>query len=565
MADVPGLYELPDGQRIAWNGRQWVPVGRDFDPRQSQFATELEASSLGLVRGVEQLRAWIEGDEAALQNIAERQALTQNERSVISGENPLLGLLGGSVPYLAGAAAGGAALGPAGALPAAVGAGAADVALGGLSYGTPGERALMAGVGVLGAGAGPVAQGLIRQAGRLSPRAARVQQAIQEGVDAAGTTGQGAGGRITFEGAASPQDVSVGARLASRLLGLGRVDVDAQRLRQTQRARTLADQYGIPLSPAMRSGSRALAQVEESFMSNPYSATPGINLRNQYFDTLEQEAKEFLLPGSGTRPIDENFVAAVTDDIARQYEAIASKSNPITAQDIVKEAQQIAAPAQSAWTNTERQIFDDLLDNVRAQPDPIEGRAAWTLQRRFAAEADRRFTNGQFQEGIAFQSVADAIEEQLVKNAEDLSRAELNLLRKRYRVMRALRAGNAIDQNGLSMAKAYNSLKRQFPRELGEGRGFDEPEMRQANRFFDVLSVGNVLFRQMVGNSGTATRLALQDLTPQATGNNLLRAITAGLYYGEPVKGLGRAAATPAGAAGLGAAAGVGGVAGLTE
>ena len=90
------------------------------------------------------------------------------------------------------------------------------------------------------------------------------------------------------------------------------------------------------------------------------------------------------------------------------------------------------------------------------------------------------------------------------------------------------------------MAKAANALQSQLPREYAEGRGFGLPDATEMDQFLEVLKVGDQLMRPSVGNSGTATRLAMQDLSPQAMGQNIIRAMAAGLYYGQPVKGAGR-------------------------
>ena len=568
MADVRGLMQDAEGNRYAWNGYDWVPVSRDFDPRTSALGAGFESATGSIGAGINQLRAWIRGDEAALADLAAEERERQTGAAIVGRQNPMAYLAGQIAPYAAGAAAGGLAGGAAtggSVLGATVGATAADVALGGLSYGTPEERALNAGI----AAAGPVAVGgavaLGRRAARpfFQPgaRAERVQQNIEAGAQAEGdiglTPGAGAGGSVFPP---DPGQVSRAAQIAGRMLQVGRSDVDADRLLQTRRARALAAEKDIALTPAMRTGSRGMAQIEAALMSNPYSAAPGLKIRNQFMRELEDRAKEFLLPSSEAPSwlqydgaLDADFIRAIEDNISRKYEDISSKSPAISSEDIVKSARELAAPERgAAWTAREEKIFGDLLERVRNEGEELQGQAAWNMAQLQAKEAARRFDAGKYQEGIAYQSVADAIEQEIIEAAGGkIDQEALNLLRKQYRVMKTLRSARALDKGGLYLGRGYNAMLREFPRQLGEARRFQEPNLKPLNDLLDVFEVGGTLFQDVVGDSGTATRLAVSDLSPQGMGQNIVRRLAAALYYGEPAV-LRPTAGEAAGAAALG-------------
>ncbi len=531
MADiVEGLYQDEEGNRYAWNGRTYVQVPKGFDPRQSGFAAGLEGGVQDILQGVQQMRAWAEGDDELLGVLEERQRLQQGAQSVIERRDPAGQFAGQITPYVAGAAVGGAPGGAAG----VAGATLADTALGAMSYGSGQERALNAAVAAMMGGAGGLA---LRQLGR-SGRSEAIQGAIEE---AAPSFPRGAGGSVAGEASAS--EVSTAAQIAGRMLGLGRADVDAGQLARNRPFLDLARKYGIAVPPSARTGSLGMRQIEDAMMSNPYSARPGMKIRDAYLDKLEESYREALLPGSGAGQVDDVFQRQVTDDIARRYEQIAEASPEITTEGIKKDAVRLTAgESQAAWGPEEHDLFGVLMANVDRFGDQMSGQQAWVLHRRMADEANRQFKNGEFQKGIVYQSVADAIEDQLVRNSEGaISPAELRQLRRRYRLDRIMRSSRAINQDGLSMAKAANALRSQLPREYGEGRGFGLPDATEVDQFLEVLKVGDQLMRPSVGNSGTATRLAIQDLSPSGMGQNMLRALVSGLYYGEPVQGAARA------------------------
>ncbi len=552
MANVRGLYEDQSGQRWAWNGYDYVKVGRDFDPRSSAFGAGVSGAVQDVGAGLQQIIAGIRGDDAALAELEQGVSQRRREEAILARTNPLAFLGGQILPYAGAAGAGGAAGGFArGALGAWGGATAADVGLGAAAYGTPGERAANAliagGASALGLGGAMGARAMMRGAGARGPGTATQR------VEAALEGGPGAGGRVMDD--LNAEQTSLAARIAGRMLSVGRLDVDQARLRDTARARRLADQYGVRLTPAMRSGSQGMEQVEASLMSNPWSAAPGQRVVNEYKAKLEQATKDFVLPGY-EGPLDEDFLAALSDDINRKYQEIASVSEAIDTEGIRRRAQDLSAMDQgTVWTTREHKVFNDLLNNVMAQGDTIQGGQAWNLQQQYAEAAARRFKAGKYEEGTAFQAVADAIETSLIDAASGkIDPADLNVLRKRYRVKLALeRAGGARGREGLPLASTYNSLQRQFPVELGEGRGFAQPELNNLNKMFDMWSIGNKLFRPIVGDSGTATRLSTADMSPRGIGANALRGLAASMYYNEPTMALRPALGTGAalGAAGV--------------
>ncbi len=549
MANVRGLYEDQSGQRWAWNGYDYVKVGKGFDPRKSPFVAGVGGAVRDIGAGVQQMIAGFQGDDLALEGLAQEVGQRRQEQAILARQNPLAYAAGQMLPFAAGAGVGGAVGGAArGALGAWAGATGADMALGAATYGTPGERAgniaMAAGAGALGLGAGYMLRG-------LRPRGPGT--AAQRATAPAGGRNLGASGRVTD--IQDPAQVSLAARLAGRMMSVGRYDLDQARLRQTARARALADQYDVTLTPAMRSGSLAMEQVEAGLMSNPWSAAPGQRVVNKFKGQLEQATKDFLLPGY-EGPVDEDFFRALTDDLNRGFREVVENSDAIKTNEVLRRAQRITAESQErAWGPKEHKLFNDQLNEIQKFGKTMQPEAAWTKAQAMAKEAARRFdSSGRYQEGIAYQSIADAIEESIVRGARGkVDPQDLDILRKRYRVKLALeKAGGAKGREGMPMATTYNRLADMFPSELGEGRGFEQNYLSPLNRMFDHWTIANKLFRPVVGDSGTATRLSTADVTPAGIGANALRGLAAAMYYNEPTMAFRPAA----GAAALGATGG---------
>lgn len=554
-------YVDESGQRYVWDGYGFAPVAPDFDAERSAFASGVVGSTQDVIAGAEQLYAWITGDDAALADLQRSVELRRAGESAI-GRNAPLSQLGGQILPYAAAAATGAGVGGAVGAPI-IGATAADAALAGLSYGSPQERLIGAGVaGVAGAGAGALSR-----LGR--PRTGSMAERVQARADAAeragGLPGAEAGG--ISSGAAMTADVmqegidpgaaTLGQEVFRRMRGYA-VQMDPGELARTKRARDLADRHGIRMSPAMTSGSRRLQQFEEGMMSDPWSAPAAFRVRDAYMDELQERTKAFLYPIPRTGrpgeyvtdeagrwkarpgPLNEEFAARARDDIGAGYREIADKTPSVEAETIrtVAEEQLKGGKDWANFLQKDRDTFEQLLDNVIAQSDEgqLTGQAAWHLQQTMAEGAARQFNKGNFEQGLARQAISDAIEDILVENAKGaIDPDKLNLLRKRYRVLQALTKGRnpAIDRGGLYLGRGYNEMRAAFPRELGELRGFDEPELRELDRLLDVFYVGNTLFRDYVGNSGTATRLAVRDLTsPVNSAHGVARRVASELYYG---------------------------------
>ncbi len=543
MADnVPGLIENPEtGQRMAWSGYDWVPVPRDFDPRESALTGGITREVNRFGAGIQQLIAAIRGDDAALFNLASEQEMQDWAQRVRARNAPVAGFLGRAAPYVAAGGVSGAAATAAGA--SAGGAAAAgvltDAAIAGLSYGSPAERAAGAGMALVGGAAGAVINRSLDLARGLRPASPAARAGITPEIEAVpagagrafagpGPAGATAGG----QGVGEAFEKSFAGRVNERLFQAIRPEETAARLRQTFPLRELAKKHKIKLHPSSATGSRMLADWEAGMQSDPFSARPWIRRQNLYNKTVEEHAKRALGLSGWRGPINRDFGRAAEDLVSDGYAEIAEASTSVPVAGIIEDAQKAANDLKVGWTRGIEETFNRQLDLLRAEGSDLTGEAAWGMQRNFArVAAEAR----DLREMRMFYSISDAIENQLVESAEGaIDPAKLQLLRKRYRLLKRLNTRKAIsDTDGFRYRSALGAMSDEFD-EYRRGTGFEygDPQnalMAPMNDLFEVLRVGQ-LFTQSRGDSGTATRLAFQNFpsNPLAMG---IRSASSEAYY----------------------------------
>ncbi len=520
----------PDGQRVAWNGYDWVPVSDEFDPSGNAFMAGLERTGEALQLGGRQALAAMTGDEEALRDAAEKNRLSMNEADIAGQYGSPTFALGRMAPYVAAPVAAQAVL-PAGAA-TTVGAIGADVALGGMEYGTLGERAVGAAMGATGPAAALGLRGAARGMGLLPQRsrAARVQQRVARGD--APLTSPTAGGTAFPP---SPEEITLGQRAAFAIRRLAGETRDPQAIARKQRVIDIADRQGIRLSIGQREQSKAIQQYEASLMSYPRSLGPGNRVLNEYKDRLERATSDFLLPNDGGQ-LDRSWLSRAWEDVRLAYQEREAASTGILldADEITEAARRALRGKTRAWDEKDRELFERIVRDFKSQHgEELSGPQAWNVYQQYAERAARDFDK-KYEAGQARQAVADAIKNQIINESPVLDRQAINLLDKRYRVLTALDNAGAITDDGLSMRKAANAMMRNME-EYRTGNRFEGAEHATLNDFLDVLDVGDGLFRGVVGDSGTATRLKASDLDPRSLAHDMARGVAARIHYGEPI------------------------------
>lgn len=543
MADIPGLLQDPNtGQRFAWSGYDWVPVPRDFDPRESALVGGLTREINRFGAGIQQLKAAMSGDDAALYSLATEQEMQDWAQVARSRNSPLAGAAGSALPYVAAGAAGSAAaaaLGSSAGAAAAAGVGT-DAAIGALSYGSPSERALRTVAAVGGGAAGAVVDRAFRMAsGVVSARRAS-QPVLTPDVEAVPPGGAALAGGVELPGPSAGGtavgdefEKSFAGRINERLFEAIRSEETGRRLAQTRPLRVLARKHRIRLHPSAAYGSRMLADYEASLQTDPFSAAGWLKRQQGYYDRVEQQTKRALgLPG-WQGPINREFGRAAEDVVSDGYADIAAASRPVSTEKVIENARTNASENSVGWTRGIQQTFERQMKLIADEGDSLTGEAAWGMQREFARVASEA---ADLREQRMLYSISDAIENQLVEAAKgDIDPAVLQNLRKRYRLLKRLNIRKAIsDTDGLRFRSALGAMSDEFD-EYRRGHGFEygaseNALMKPMNDLFEVLRVGQ-LFQMSRGDSGTATRLSFQNAVSNPISMGI-RAAASRAYYG---------------------------------
>lgn len=537
MAEL-NLFEDESGQRYAYNGIEYVPVGRDFDPRSSAFVAGLRGAAGSIMSGIEQLRLAIEGDDASLAELAAERAEEAAELSVMRSQSPLSTLAGGIVPYAAGAAVGGGLGGLAGAT-------AVDVGLAAASYGSPGERVANAAIAGAFGGAGAGVARVGQRLRRGSTASERVSAAAEgaSGVSGVDALPRGASGSFAQ---ASPAEQDLAGRAWMHMLRMIGEGPDPRWMANKARAVDEARSLGITPTRGQLTGARGALQLEAAFQSNPYTAKYAHAQRSQYLDAIDRTLRDTLLPDEGYQgPLDEAFQARVARRIESDYQRIEDTlPDRVNAEAIDQFASEtlegehgfenvmgIWPVGSSPW-----KAYDTAIKAVQEQGEEMTGRQAWELMRSLRREAQRSFDNSRFQEGMARERVAQAIMNQLEETpGSELDRELLQSVNRRWQIYSGLKSRRAFQGvDGVQTGTLNTVLSSRFPTEFAEGVGFDDAALPELEQLFKATRAYRELARPIVGDSGTATRLSLNNLSAEGLGMNFIREMLAGWYYGDP-------------------------------
>jgi hypothetical protein len=280
-----------------------------------------------------------------------------------------------------------------------------------------------------------------------------------------------------------------------------------------------------------------LNQVRAAAQSNPL--TSGLATANQRanFETLENTiARGIGLPDG--RGLGANAIGDAEQRLGETFQRLQDTAGDVNlsrarslAQDIVDEgkrgigaqgegiqrAEQLLAQTEGGTTIDPGDVMlwrSELMANYRQATSPMSPRAdtvaAQRLEKLIEAVDD------------AFERAVPAAQRNLYKKT-----------REQYRLLRTIRKGAAINEAGdVNVRSLGNQLRRNFRREYGEGRDQAlEESVRDALR---ITRVANT-FAPNIGDSGTATRLALQQMEPTTMAMQLATR-PMGAFYGRAMQ-----------------------------
>jgi len=393
---------------------------------------------------------------------AERFSALQAARPIATGAGeiaPALATAPLSGGYLAQGAIGGlyglVSEGLAGAAAGAAG-GAAGVGIGRLAGRVVNgirHAARMVGRGVVGEATGELAGTLGREG--IEATAGRT---VTEATEASGVVGR-AGGQLTDE--------------------------------QVQAARA-GTRLGMRLTAGQRSGSRPQQLFEASMKSDPLAAEIFEPLRLNNQTILNRSAMKAM--GSRAAEPSGEALLQVGDDLGRVFEETAEQ---IGRADIPGElAERIGAIRRT----------EPFLELAEAGTE-VSGRDLMAIRSRLIKAGAGAWRNGDQIKAEFIDETVDQIDDLAGSQLDEAAQAAWKGARARWKVFRAVQSGQAVTGEGNIAARSLSgALKRVYPSwRVGRRLPGEAGELGEAIRF-------SLAFPAAVGDSGTATRLSLQNL-----------------------------------------------------
>lgn len=522
------MSELVRNRETGEYGRRWAdgsitPVSaQEIEARERGFLGNVvrsagrSAEEFG--RGVAELAMPISPEYAraggAREANRERLQAAREDTAGMAAAAPLAAGVGGLLPDLAvTAGTGGAGLGGTvarrGALYAAEGA----MLEAGRHPEAPGRAAAVGGAVGLGGGvAGDLGGAFVR--GRMAARRSRMSpgtvrgietgEAIIEEVDdrarMAGETGR-TGGDLFPErapaGSASGvdiRDVGEAAETGWRARAFNMIGRDAK---PNAEFNDEAKALGFRLTPGVEKNSKSLRQLEASMESGPGGAAGFQPLREHNENVLKRTIVE-ALGGDG-----EDLTAGVRGRIMGELET--------TFENIARRAGTVGLKRETAFMiHRLDQLTDPVVKRhaagiVADLPERMKGAELSKRISKLRADADRnwRSESGDLGRAEAMDIIADGLDKALMDAVPKDVANTLQTARERWRFMRTLERGRAVDPHGeVRPGVLSNAVQKVYRREYVYGEQTGNAAIDKALRAIRVADG----MRDIVGNSGTATR-----------------------------------------------------------
>ena len=304
-----------------------------------------------------------------------------------------------------------------------------------------------------------------------------------------------------------------------------------------------ADRLGIKLTPGQRSGNRARQKFEAGMESNAVLGGPFDDLIDQN-QVRYGELAAAAIGERGAKALTPEVLGRATERLGRTFGQVTEELGAVVPDmaDPASEAAgrfmnriQQARAGEVADIRTQRVVQGEGIQTVESQlkvkpiVDVIEALAgggdlnAAKLVEIRSSLADEIHALANDRGGVArgsqirgLSDIVDAVDNLIVESAGEAGVPELAERyatgRMQWRMLQAMQQGRATDALGEVRAKSVDGiLRREYPREYRRGGLTGEDggrggQLQDVANFMDATRVGSALLRDIVGNSGTATR-----------------------------------------------------------
>lgn len=441
----------------------------------------------------------------------------QADMAAIQGAHPWAyagGHLAAGVPLMAAAG------------PSIAGQAIAGAALGGLaSSENPIEAALTG--GAIGAGVGAVAGAIPSMAQRVSSRLMR--SSLERDITAA--VSEAPRPASTFDGLFQQglaDDLATGA---ANDITMGGVSFPASSPRW-QMITEMADRQGIILTPGEKFNSMPLKQVEAGMESNPFTNSAVMRpIREANQATINRrvnEAMQSVFPEgtaltSNMAEVGPETVGAFRQQLGQNFNKIYNAAGNIPAQEIAQKMAPVMLTPEGMTYNADKILGTILSRTVNNEMTPQVLSDTRNFLSGMAYDLGR--APGSQMQANVYNSMVQALDNIVQERIGPEMAGQLTDTRQGWRLLLALEKGNqVVKENGNVMPGAlYSAIRRGYRDEslgLAPLRAKSESQNKALGNLIETLRV-TAANPRAVGDSGTATRMALNSFLQNPVTNSL--------------------------------------------
>lgn len=285
-----------------------------------------------------------------------------------------------------------------------------------------------------------------------------------------------------------------------------------------ERARLMArgEKMGFLFSTGERLNSGPLRQLEAARGSNPLTSTLDIARKEKNQGVLNKLALEAIgeAPARGVAPeFREAALGRAANRIGAEFEGIAGQSTIWLDQHMVDQLAQIqgAATSTSIKAGDVRAIIDRFVDLTG--PDlSISGTRLLSERSDMVAEmskAARSDAAGSGRKAQLLRELVRSIDDGIIRQLDPELGRRYATAREQFRMWSVLDQPGMVQNGRVQGQRFANKLRRDYPSEFRRGDQYGTVS-ESAGRLFDAARITSE-FRDIVGDSGTATRSALMN------------------------------------------------------
>lgn len=542
------------GQRYEMVNNAWKPIYSDAEDKGVIDTLLISAgknmSDLG--NGAHRLLMEVVGDEYGLEQLRRQQRQDQEAFDELQRERPGTTMIGQMLPGVAaGVLTGGiASIGGLGAR-AAVGLEAGASALqGGVEYredlGSQGVNALLGGFfgGVGGAGGEAInrvrgaSRGVTEAREQLQRQMVRNQEQVLDAVRASRAAEgvislPGMDGKLALE-IKGHSLAEIGKRTdelgeaARAMLSKPAADGTVEFNRLTSRA----EQLGIKLTNGQLADDVSLRQLEASLGSNPLtSRLEGLRKQSNRARVNQTFGRALGIEGD-TRELTEGMIGDVFNELEDEFGRIGAQLGTVEIDEAFVEGleaiqtRNIASPVRSPEAV---EITNKMLDIATVGADgkvTIGGGQLMNWRSDINRKMRQASIAGDGNLSMRLRETLQVLDDAVVREAGPDTAVRYINARSRYRLADAMDQTNVIKNGNVMTGRAASVMKNRYQSEFRRGNQYGAALSQDLLDAFDVLRISN-RFGDIVGDSGTATRMAIPNLLNNP-GSTLTGWMTAG-------------------------------------